>query len=105
MLCIRGGEGDGGQSLAAAAEAESLIAGREYIALTCRLLALLDARDTERLKIGFVGAVVVSVIACAYGGYEFKWKEAIIESAVLVVVCWGAFVYGLGLPFRLFPWS
>ena len=59
----------------------------------------------DPLKIGFVGAVVVSVIACAYGGYEFKWKEAIIESAVLVVVCWGAFVYGLGLPFRLFPWS
>ncbi|MEQ1774661.1 MAG: tripartite tricarboxylate transporter TctB family protein [Burkholderiales bacterium] len=59
----------------------------------------------DPLKIGFVGAVVVSVIACAYGGYEFKWKEAIIESVVLIVVCWGAFVYGLGLPFRLFPWS
>ena len=59
----------------------------------------------DPLKMGFVAAVVVSVIACAYGGYEFKWKEAIIESIVLVVVCWAAFVYGLGLPFRLFPWS
>ena len=59
----------------------------------------------DPLKIGFVGAVVISVIICAAGGYEFKWKEAIIEALVLIAVCWGAFVYGLGLPFRLFPWS
>ena len=59
----------------------------------------------DPFKIGFVGAVVVSVIVCALGGYEFKWKEALIEATVLVIVCYGAFVYGLGLPFRLFPWS
>ena len=59
----------------------------------------------DPLKIGFVGAVVISVIICAAGGYEFKWKEAIISALVLTAVCWGAFVYGLGLPFRLFPWS
>jgi hypothetical protein len=59
----------------------------------------------DPLKIGFVGAVVVSVIVCAMGGYEFKWKEAIIEAVVLVIVCWAAFVWGLGLPFRLFPWD
>jgi Tripartite tricarboxylate transporter TctB family len=59
----------------------------------------------DPLKVGFVGAVVASVIVCAYGGYEFKWKEAIIEAIVLTVVCYLAFVYGLGLPFRLFPWS
>ena len=67
--------------------------------------AVLFGLLVDPLKIGFVGAVVASVIACAYGGYEFKWKEAIISAAVLTVVCWGAFVYGLGLPFRLFPWS
>lgn len=59
----------------------------------------------DPFKVGFIGAVVISTIVCAYGGYEFKWKEALIEALVLVVVCWGAFVYGLGLPFRLFPWS
>lgn len=59
----------------------------------------------DPLKIGFVGAVVISVIICAAGGYEFKWKEAAIEALVLIAICWGAFVYGLGLPFRLFPWS
>ena len=59
----------------------------------------------DPLKIGFVGAVVVSVIICAYGGYEFKWKEAVIEALVLIVVCWASFVWGLGLPFRMWPWS
>lgn len=59
----------------------------------------------DPLKVGFVGAVVASVIVCAWGGYEFKWKEALFESIVLVVVCYLAFVYGLGLPFRLFPWD
>ena len=59
----------------------------------------------DPLKIGFVGGVVVSVIACAYGGYEFKWKEALISAAVLTLVCWASFVYALGLPFRMFPWS
>ena len=67
--------------------------------------AVLFGLLVDPLKVGFVGAVFASVIACAYGGYEFKWKEAIIESVVLVVVCWASFVYGLGLPFRLFPWS
>jgi hypothetical protein len=59
----------------------------------------------DPLKVGFVGAVVVSVIICAWGGYEFKWKEAIIEAVVLIIVCWAAFVWGLGLPFRMWPWS
>ena len=55
--------------------------------------------------LGFVAAVFAAVFVCAYGGYEFKWKEALIESIVLVIVCYGMFVYGLGLPFRLWPWS
>lgn len=54
---------------------------------------------------GFVISVFVAVFVCAYGGYEFNWKEALIESIILVVLCWAMFVYGLGLPFRLWPWS
>ena len=67
--------------------------------------AVLFGMLVDPLKIGFVGAVVISVIACAFGGYEFKWKEAIIEAVVLIIVCWAAFVWGLGLPFRMWPWS
>ncbi len=67
--------------------------------------AVLFGMLVDPLKVGFVGAVVISTIACAFGGYEFKWKEAIIEAVVLIIVCWGAFVWGLGLPFRMWPWS
>ncbi len=67
--------------------------------------AIIFGMLVDPLKIGFVGAVVISVIACAFGGYEFKWKEAIIEAVVLIIVCWAAFVWGLGLPFRMWPWS
>jgi hypothetical protein len=56
-------------------------------------------------QLGFVLAVFVATFVCALGGYEFKWKEGIIEGVVMVVVCWGLFVWALGLPFRLFPWS
>lgn len=67
--------------------------------------AVLFGLLVDPLKVGFVAAVFGAVVMCAYGGYEFKWKEALIEATVLVVVCYLAFVYGLGLPFRLFPWS
>ncbi len=59
----------------------------------------------DPLHVGFCGAVIAMTIACAYGGYEFSWKEALIESLILLAVCYTAFVYLLGLPFRVFPWS
>ena len=46
---------------------------------------------------GFVTAVIVSVIACAYGGYEFKWKEVTILYVVLIVFSLLVFVKGLTL--------
>ena len=55
--------------------------------------------------LGFIPAVFVATFVCAAGGYEFRLKEGIIEGVVLVLVCWGMFVYALGLPFRLWPWS
>ena len=54
---------------------------------------------------GLVAACVAIVILSAYGGWEFTWKEAIISSIVLTASSVGLFYYGLGLPFRMFPWS
>jgi len=54
---------------------------------------------------GFIPAVFVATFVCALGGYEFRLKEGIIEGVILVVVCWALFVWALGLPFRLWPWS
>lgn len=57
------------------------------------------------LNAGLVPASVVIVIMSAYGGEEFRWRDAIISAVVLSASCVGIFYYGLGLPFRLFPWS
>jgi len=54
---------------------------------------------------GLVPASLVIVVMSAYGGQEFRWREAIISSVVQTALCVGIFYYGLGLPFRLFPWS
>jgi uncharacterized membrane protein len=54
---------------------------------------------------GLVIACVVMVMLAAYGGWEFKWKEAIPLSLFLAAGTVGIFYYGLGLPFRLWPWS
>ena len=58
-------------------------------------------------SLGFLLSIVVLVIVSAFGGHEFKWKEALIAAIVLAVLSVGVFVYGLKLPFPVFPafWS
>ncbi|MGH8616421.1 MAG: tripartite tricarboxylate transporter TctB family protein [Burkholderiales bacterium] len=57
------------------------------------------------LNLGVVAATLVLVVMSAAGGYEFKWKEAIISAVVLSITVPLIFYYGLGLPFKIFPWS
>ena len=54
---------------------------------------------------GLITATIVQIIVSALGGHEFKWKEAIISSALMSVTVWLVFDKALGLPFKLFPWS
>ena len=54
---------------------------------------------------GVILASIAIVILSSYGGWEFKWKEAIPLSLFLAAATVGIFYYGLGLPFRLWPWS
>jgi putative tricarboxylic transport membrane protein len=54
---------------------------------------------------GLVPASLVIVVMSAYGGKDFGWRESIISSVLQTTLCVGVFYYGLGLPFRLFPWS
>jgi hypothetical protein len=53
--------------------------------------------------LGLVIAIVLLVVVSSYGGHEHKWKEAIISSAILAVSSVGVFVYGLKLPFPIWP--
>jgi hypothetical protein len=52
---------------------------------------------------GLVGATAALVFVSAFGGHEFKWKEAIILYALLMFFSWAVFVKGLTLPFPIWP--
>ena len=53
--------------------------------------------------LGLVIAILLLVVISSYGGHEHKWKEAIISSIILAVCSIGVFVYGLKLPFPIWP--
>ena len=54
--------------------------------------------------IGFIPALFVLIIVCAASGKEFKAREVMIMSALLIVGSCALFIWGLGLPFPLFWW-
>ena len=51
---------------------------------------------------GLAISIVVLVMVAAYGGHEFKAREALIAGIVLAIFCVLVFIYGLKLPFP--PW-
>lgn len=53
--------------------------------------------------LGLVLALVLLVVISAYAGQEFKFKEVLLLSAVLIVLSALVFVIGLSLPFPLWP--
>ena len=54
---------------------------------------------------GLVVACLALMIISALGGWAFKWNEQLINAVFMTAVNVGLFYYGLGLPFKLFPWS
>ena len=54
-------------------------------------------------KWGLVPALVVMFVLSALGGHEFKWKEVAILTVVMSAFAIGVFVWGLGLPYPLWP--
>ena len=53
--------------------------------------------------IGLVLALALLVVVSAFAGHEFKLKEVLILSVVLIIFSVLVFVKGLGLPFPLWP--
>ena len=53
--------------------------------------------------LGLVLATMVLVTVSAFGGHEFRWREALALAAGLAAFAVGVFVWGLGLPFPLWP--
>ncbi|OFW65190.1 MAG: hypothetical protein A2Y74_02150 [Actinobacteria bacterium RBG_13_63_9] len=56
-------------------------------------------------RLGMVVALLALFFISALGGHEFKFKEVLILTVVMTVACWGIFIYGLALPYRLFFWG
>jgi hypothetical protein len=54
-------------------------------------------------RLGLIPALVVMFIVSALGGHEFRWKEVAILTVVMSAFAVGVFVYGLGLPYQLYP--
>jgi hypothetical protein len=53
--------------------------------------------------IGLVLALLCLVVISAFAGHEFRLKEALLLTLVLIVLSVLVFVKGLGLPFPLWP--
>jgi Tripartite tricarboxylate transporter TctB family len=54
---------------------------------------------------GLVAAAVALVVISSIAARDKKWKEIIISAVALSTFCALAFVKGLGLQMKLFPWS
>lgn len=55
------------------------------------------------VPLGLVGALVVLVFVSSMASHEFGWKGALLNALALLVICAGAFVYGLGLQLPMWP--
>ena len=55
-------------------------------------------------NIGFILALFILIALSSAAGKEFKMKEILPMSAVLIVGSWALFIWGLELPFPLFWW-
>ena len=53
--------------------------------------------------VGLVLSTVMLIVISALGGHDFRKKEIVILTIVLVLFGVGVFVKGLGLPFNLWP--
>lgn len=56
-------------------------------------------------RLGFIPSLVVLFFIACFAGHEFRIKEVIILTVVMIAFAWGVFIHGLGLPYRLFWWQ
>jgi hypothetical protein len=59
----------------------------------------------EVVELGFVPSLFLVIIACALAHKDVHWGEMILLAIFLTLGCVGLFIYGIGLPYRLFWWG
>ena len=56
-------------------------------------------------RAGIVVAMIVSMTLAALGTPETKWKEFAAFTLLMLALGLGIFIYGLGMPIKVWPWS
>jgi len=54
-------------------------------------------------RAGLVISLATLVLVSSRASHEFKWKGAVLNALLLLAMCLGAFVFGLGLQLPLWP--
>jgi hypothetical protein len=54
---------------------------------------------------GFVPSLLVLIVGCALAHKDVHWRETLLLGVFVTAGAVAIFVYGLGLPYRLFWWS
>jgi putative tricarboxylic transport membrane protein len=77
--------------------------GRLHLRPTLLVLGASLAFGYLLKPLGLVLASALLVVVGAAGGHEFRWREAALLALALAAFAVGVFVYGLELPFPLWP--
>jgi hypothetical protein len=56
-------------------------------------------------RVGLVPSLFVLVVASAFAGREFRWREVVVLASVLCLLAVAIFIWGLGLPYPLFAFE
>lgn len=56
-------------------------------------------------RAGMIVASFAVMAISALGGWDYRWKEQLINAVFMTAVTISIFYFGLALPFKLFPWS
>jgi hypothetical protein len=75
---------------------------RPWLVLSGTILSFGLLMDAD---FGFVPSLLVLITGCALAHKDVHWLETIILSAFVTAAAVSIFIYGIGLPYRLFWWS
>ena len=54
---------------------------------------------------GLMAATFVLMVLGAFAGQGHSLKEFAIFAAIMLLMAWGIFIWGLNMPIKVFPWS
>ena len=54
-------------------------------------------------RLGFLISFPIMIVLTAAGSNEFTWKDALLNAAILTVMSYAIFIYGLQLTIPLWP--